>query len=34
VAIHSGIEGFEDAIGMSEVELLAKQIDLLNGVTE
>jgi hypothetical protein len=34
VAIHSGIEGFEDAIGMSEVELLAKQLDLLNGVTE
>jgi len=34
VAIHSGIEGFEDAIGMSEVELLAKQLELLNGVTE
>ena len=30
VAIHSGIEGFEDAIGMSEVELLAKQLELLN----
>jgi hypothetical protein len=33
VAIHAGIEGFEDAIGMSEVELLSKQLDLLNGTT-
>jgi hypothetical protein len=31
IAIHAGIEGFEDAIGMSEVELLSKQLDLLNG---
>jgi hypothetical protein len=33
VAIHSGIESFEAAIGMSEVELLSKQLDLLNGTT-
>jgi hypothetical protein len=33
-AIHAGIASFEEAIGMSEVELLAKQLDLLNGVTE
>jgi hypothetical protein len=31
VAIHAGIDGFENAIGMSEVELLSKQLDLLNG---
>jgi hypothetical protein len=31
VAIHAGIEGFEQAIGMSEVELLNKQLNLLNG---
>lgn len=33
IAIHSGIRGFEQAIGMSEVELLSKQLDLLNGTT-
>lgn len=33
VAIHGGIKAFEDAIGMSEVELLSKQLDLLNGTT-
>lgn len=31
VAIHSGIRAFELAIGMSEVELLNKQLELLNG---
>lgn len=31
VAIHAGIRSFEDAIGMTEVELLNKQLDLLNG---
>lgn len=31
VAIHAGIDGFENSIGMSEVELLSKQLDLLNG---
>ena len=31
VAIHAGIDGFEAAIGMTEVELLSKQLDLLNG---
>lgn len=30
VAIHAGIRAFEDAIGMSEVELLNKQLELLN----
>ena len=30
VAIHSGIASFESAIGMSEVELLAKNLELLN----
>ena len=30
-AIHAGIRSFEAAIGMSEVELLNKQLDLLNG---
>lgn len=29
VAIHSGIRSFESAIGMTEVELLAKQLELL-----
>jgi hypothetical protein len=33
VAIHSGIESFEAAIGMSEVELLNKNLKLLNGTT-
>lgn len=33
IAIHSGIKSFEDAIGMSEVELLQRQTDLLNGMT-
>lgn len=32
VAIHSGIRSFEQAIGMSEVELLNKQLELLNGI--
>lgn len=31
VAIHAGIRGFEKAIGMSEVELLNEQLNLLNG---
>lgn len=31
VAIHAGIKSFETAIGMTEVELLNKQLDLLNG---
>ena len=31
IAIHAGVEAFEDAIGMNEVELLSKQLDLLNG---
>lgn len=31
IAIHAGIKSFESAIGMSEVELLNKQLDLLNG---
>ena len=30
VAIHSGIKSFEEAIGMSEVELLHRQLELLN----
>jgi hypothetical protein len=30
IAIHAGIDGFEKSIGMSEVELLNKQLDLLN----
>ena len=33
VAIHAGVRSFEAAIGMSEVELLNKQLDLLNGTT-
>lgn len=33
VSIHGGIKAFEAAIGMSEVELLSKQLDLLNGTT-
>jgi len=33
IAIHAGIDGFEQTIGMSEVELLSKQLDLLNGTT-
>lgn len=31
VAIHAGIKAFEATIGMSEVELLNKQLELLNG---
>lgn len=31
VAIHAGIDGFENAIGMTEVELLEKQLEILNG---
>lgn len=31
VAIHSGIKSFESTLGMSEVELLNKQLELLNG---
>lgn len=31
VAIHAGVEAFESAIGMNEVELLAKNLELLNG---
>ena len=30
VAIHAGAKSFESAIGMSEVELLHKQLELLN----
>lgn len=33
IAIHSGIGAFEASIGMSEVELLAKNLELLNGTT-
>ena len=33
VAIHAGIKSFEAAIGMTEVELLNKQLDLLNGTS-
>lgn len=33
VAIHAGIRAFEAAIGMTEVELLSKQLELLNGTT-
>lgn len=29
IAIHAGIDGFEQAIGMTEVELLQKQLELL-----
>jgi hypothetical protein len=32
VAIHAGVDGFEAAIGMSEVELLNKQLELLNEI--
>lgn len=31
VAIHSGIRAFELAIGMTELELLDKQLEILNG---
>ena len=31
VAIHAGIRSFERNIGMTEVELLEKQLELLNG---
>lgn len=31
IAIHAGIKSFEQTIGMTEVELLNKQLDLLNG---
>jgi len=31
IAIHAGIKAFESTIGMSEVELLNKQLELLNG---
>lgn len=30
IAIHAGIDGFEKAIGMTELELLEKQLELLN----
>lgn len=33
VAIHAGIKSFESAIGMTEVELLNRQLELLNGTT-
>lgn len=33
LAIHSGIKSFEKYIGMTEVDLLSKQLDLLNGKT-
>lgn len=32
-AIHAGVGAFESAIGMSEVELLQKQTELLNGTS-
>jgi len=31
VAIHAGIKAFEAAVGMTELELLQKQLELLNG---
>jgi hypothetical protein len=31
IAIHAGIRSFEKAIGMTEVELLEKQLEILNG---
>ena len=31
VAIHAGVRSFEQAIGMTEVELLNEQLNLLNG---
>lgn len=31
VAIHAGIKSFENNIGMTEVELLNKNLELLNG---
>jgi hypothetical protein len=31
VAIHAGVKAFEQAVGMNEVELLAKNLELLNG---
>ena len=31
IAIHSGIRSFEQTIGMTEVELLNEQLNLLNG---
>lgn len=33
VAIHAGQKAFEEMIGMSEVELLNRQLELLNGTT-
>ena len=33
VAIHAGIRAFEATVGMTEVELLNKQTELLNGTT-
>lgn len=30
IAIHAGIDGFEKAIGMTELKLLEKQLELLN----
>lgn len=30
IAIHAGIDGFENTIGMTELELLEKQLELLN----
>jgi len=33
VAIHAGVESFEAALGMTEVELLNKQTELLNGTS-
>jgi hypothetical protein len=32
VAIHGGIKAFEAAIGMTEVELLNKQLEILNEI--
>lgn len=31
IAIHAGVKSFEETIGMGEVELLNKQLKLLNG---
>ena len=31
IAIHAGVKSFEETIGMGEVELLNKQLELLNG---
>ena len=30
IAIHAGIDGFQSTIGMTEVELLHRQLELLN----